>query len=977
MNLITVQLFNTPSVLKDGEKIHFPFRKAEALFYYLVVQGQATRDDLVHLLWSECHEEIGRKNLRNAMYKIRKTFDIDIIVSPQRSIVMLNPQVKIACDLHDFIKENQVNLDAYASLFLKGFIIKGALEFEEWVSRERQYYQDQYVQKAYEEIGQSFKLKAYPLVEKYANTLIQLDEYDERAYRWLMGCYVEQGLYYKVMETYQGLTDMLKTELGIAPDIRTRKMFEEALQYQSDKQNNKNEKNTLFFHGRAKELTEMNKQFTLFRSSRSYGSIMITGEAGIGKTTLKDVFLETLPNDILVIQASCYQAEENYLLKPWNPIFSQLVNIIQQEQIKIPLIWQEMIASIFPIFATDEMNHLAIDVTTGPGSQQYQRVQEVILGLFQKISNKKKLVLVFEDLQWMDRMSLSLLKIILLRIAPRNVFLLGTCRSGFDEKIDEFMVELNRYDVIEKVEITAFTKKEVAGFIEKKLPEYPFKERQIHEIYEETEGNPFFLVEYLNVLQDHGDVTTLSPKMQDVLKSRLMGISQEARQLINLISIFFDKVSLEVLKSISGKDELLLVQLLNELQSRYLIREIDEGDKVVFQLTHQKLRDFIYQQQPKSMRKVFHGRIASLLEGNLQNNQWDRMHYSKLIYHFSKSGDPMAALKYQIKNVNAYLEFNHELFPALNGEYLEQEQYFYLTKKEATTFLNEIQESLTSLLDKPNHIEVIQGLEIEFLHMKGRFMIREGKYTCGVEYIKKMIHKALDHEQYEILLKGYRQMIYYGIQTHQLPLMEIYIEKGLVIAEKLEDLRESGYFLRLKGRHQMMNNEYQEAEGFFKKSIEVFEQLDQDANNYALNIAAAYDYLGEVKRCQNHLEEAMGYYDQAIAICQERKIFKSLMIFYTHGGQAAVEIGDYQRAKPYLKKAIVLYKQIDVLWGRAIAEGYMTLLFIHEKKYDKALESLKRAENFSKRLNNPNEQAIVNQIKVKAALLIDAANEGK
>ena len=51
MITITCKLFGTPEILKNGEKIIFPYKKAEALFYYLMVKKQCFRDTLVELLW--------------------------------------------------------------------------------------------------------------------------------------------------------------------------------------------------------------------------------------------------------------------------------------------------------------------------------------------------------------------------------------------------------------------------------------------------------------------------------------------------------------------------------------------------------------------------------------------------------------------------------------------------------------------------------------------------------------------------------------------------------------------------------------------------------------------------------------------------------------------------------------------------------------------------------------------------------------
>jgi len=61
MDLIRIKMFDIPSVYINDEKLTFPFKKVEALFYYLLENKQATREELVALLWPEEREEIAKK----------------------------------------------------------------------------------------------------------------------------------------------------------------------------------------------------------------------------------------------------------------------------------------------------------------------------------------------------------------------------------------------------------------------------------------------------------------------------------------------------------------------------------------------------------------------------------------------------------------------------------------------------------------------------------------------------------------------------------------------------------------------------------------------------------------------------------------------------------------------------------------------------------------------------------------------------
>ena len=72
MRDVTVTLMNTPSVVVDGEKKVFPYRKVEGLFYYICVRKRITRDEAIGIFWVDCDETSARKNLRDALYHIKK-----------------------------------------------------------------------------------------------------------------------------------------------------------------------------------------------------------------------------------------------------------------------------------------------------------------------------------------------------------------------------------------------------------------------------------------------------------------------------------------------------------------------------------------------------------------------------------------------------------------------------------------------------------------------------------------------------------------------------------------------------------------------------------------------------------------------------------------------------------------------------------------------------------------------------------------
>ncbi|AOT69939.1 AAA family ATPase [Geosporobacter ferrireducens] len=967
MDLIQVKLFSTPTITQNGEIVFLPFRKAEALFYYLLVHQQATRDELVGLLWPEAGEETAKKNLRQAMYKIRKAFDAEVIISPQKSMVMLNPQIPIETDLKTFLEDAERGHELYTGEFLQGFFLKEGNGFEEWLLLKREQYRDQYIARLNRLLEEHYEKNLLEDAEYFGKLIITADPFDERTHRFLMLIYEAQGSFHKALELYRKLADQLWRELGIAPDQETTTLYQQmsSMKKARDKQPED------FFYGRYREINALNHAYHRFTVGEDGKAALLVGEAGVGKSKLKSHFVKSLQEEkLLVLEANCYQAEERDFLKPWQTIFGKLSELLIETDIRIPAHWQNILAYLFPSFAA-EKGEIKVNPVEQIDRLKFQVAEEAVLGLLKLISQNKKLVFVFEDLQWMDPMSLSLLSSILLHKEHSPIWLIATCRNSYGKEVDRFIASMSNVQLMEKISLSRFTKPEVEEFISGMFPEHMMTPALKNRVYHETEGNAFFLVEYLNAIRGKGNPEQMSAKIQDVLRCRLLDLSEESMKLLNIASLFFDKVSLRALKILSRKEEMEILDIIEELQSKYILIDTEEEESA-FTFTHQKLREFIYLQLSPARRKILHGKVAHLLEQSLQHDHRDRLVYSRLIYHFTHAGNRLAALKYEIMNLDIYLDFSHELFPLLEDEDLEKEKIQWLKEEEALKQFNHINRSLEQFKKDVGEKEEYLALKIMFLHMEGRYYIKEGEYSQGLDVIYQMIEAAHATKNSEYLLKGYRQMIYYGIQVHDIEQMAEYVEKGLALARTLDQQKEMGIFLRLKGLNKIMAGEFDGAEEMLHQSIEIFQRLNRKEDKYSLNIAAAYHYIGEIRRYNMKFSGALHYYEQAIGICEEKNVFRGSTIFYTHGGQAAFDMGDYLRAKNYFKKAIDTYNQLDTLWGRSTAEGYMALLLIKEGDYGGALDSLLRAEKFGEKLKSPYERALL--CRVKAEIRVSMKN---
>lgn len=227
MDVLSVKLLGTPSVKLNDKQITFPYKKSEALFYYVCINKKVSREHATHMFWNDCSEETARKNLRDAIYKI-KTSIHENIFSSSKSFIEFSNEFLVETDVEIFSETNAVNI--YEDEFLSNFSVKNCYDFENWMEEKRNYYKDVYIKSLQAKISALLSISDYTSIEKYGNILIKQDPYNEKTYRYLMKIYALSENYNKAIKLYNDLKSILYKDLGVEPELRTKKFFNEIIE---------------------------------------------------------------------------------------------------------------------------------------------------------------------------------------------------------------------------------------------------------------------------------------------------------------------------------------------------------------------------------------------------------------------------------------------------------------------------------------------------------------------------------------------------------------------------------------------------------------------------------------------------------------------------------------------------------------------------------------------------------------------------
>ena len=230
--MLNVTMLQTPSVTLDGVPVSFPFKRADALLYYMLVRRSATRQELISLLWESCDEATGLKNLRNTLYTLKKTLGGDFLLSPQKSLVVVNSAWEVDCDYDRFTQRG--DFSAYRGPFLQGFAVKHAFSFDEWLDRTREKLHEQYLGRLAQQAQAALEAGDPEEAARLATEYLREDPFDESMAAFLMERLRAARKYSRAAQVYQRLKEQLSEELGVDPLESTTMLYYEIMNQWND-----------------------------------------------------------------------------------------------------------------------------------------------------------------------------------------------------------------------------------------------------------------------------------------------------------------------------------------------------------------------------------------------------------------------------------------------------------------------------------------------------------------------------------------------------------------------------------------------------------------------------------------------------------------------------------------------------------------------------------------------------------------------
>jgi DNA-binding SARP family transcriptional activator/predicted ATPase len=736
MGLLRLAVFGPPEVFHDERRLSFALRKAKALLLYLAVEGgMHSRSKLAALLWPDSEPSIARNALRNALALLRLLLadasaagHSHLLQEPE--LLGLNPQAPLERDLDvvqrawkaaqglavspseeqraALVASVQHALSLVRGPFLDGFWLREETAFDEWHEQQQQQWQVR-VQLLLERLS-AWQEDGFELEPAKATLTrwLGLDPLAEEASRRLMRVHLAQGDPTAALQVYAILRARLAQELRVKPSAETVALAERIRVTQARRGTAPALPSPTVVSqlpgelvaplvGRAAAFRQLVGRYQQAQQGQPQ-AVLLVGEAGIGKTRLAREFVAwAWAQGAEVLRGHAFELGGRL---PYQTLVEALRERLEAENAPEDLLEDLWLAELSRLLPELRLRYPDLLAPTQDELLGKLRLFEAVARLLSTLAGRAPMVLLLDDLHWIDGASLDLVRYLghAWKGQGSRVLLLGTVRSEGLELNPELaaeLLDLGRDLPLTQLPLPPLGQAETFELLEALAGENhhdearPSTQENVHSpnlktalvalgdfLFAQTGGQPLYLLETLKLLGERqwllprltaeGDLRLapaeelmaalarqesrrelLPHSVRALIQARLARLSAPARQLVMAGAVLGSTASAQRLWQMAGLRVPEGVEALEEDVKSGILREEEArgpgaGRPASYRFSHDLVRDVVYTDLGAARRLVLHQRALALLET-------EGAPAAELAYHALSAGEAEGAYRFSVQ----------------------------------------------------------------------------------------------------------------------------------------------------------------------------------------------------------------------------------------------------------------------------------------------------------------------------------------
>ena len=626
MSSLKIKLFGEFEVRRGEDLIEsreWDRQKTRSLLKLLLTRPGRTfsREEIIEALWPNVSPEAAEQSLRVTVSLLRKALEPGLERgSDSRYILLRRPGYVFDSDSEcevDAWKVEELEkraraaqadgqlddaISAYrAALELLGGEFLAEDPYEDWAMEAQQEWRERHLG-ILSNLSECLALKGrYTEAIEVCERALEMDGYREELHRRLMLYYYCAGEQALALRTFRNYAKTLREEFGAEPSpdlsrLKTQIETRDVPGVDSLRRYPRPRRPLRFpyslgrthFVGREREYALLAERLREAMAG-SGGAVTVEGEAGVGKTRLVEEFLGyARTRGARVFSGRCYERELGPPLEPM-------------------------------------MEALGISEDKLPGDGSYQSLSR---RLIQESHGAGGLILFVDDVQWADPATLEFLAYATRRLSGERVLVVMTYRREDVAKLSDWLARIAEHRAVSIVSLDRLTLGDTKEILSR-MSSRAFGELAPLADYlqGESEGNPFYVVEYLRWLIESGAVridsrrrisglqsglkeSSLPSGVRALIQSRLANMDEESRHLLELAAVMGRAFDLDLLCSSADRGEAAVFATLEALMASGLVVETPTE---AYYFSHDKFRQALYESIVGPRRRMLHLRVAEAL----------------------------------------------------------------------------------------------------------------------------------------------------------------------------------------------------------------------------------------------------------------------------------------------------------------------------------------------------------------------------
>jgi len=280
-----------------------------------------------------------------------------------------------------------------------------------------------------------------------------------------------------------------------------------------------------------------------------------------------------------------------------------------------------------------------------------QRTLEAIKRLLLRESLNQPLILIVEDLHWIDSETQSFLDCLAEAIGSARILLLVNYRP-------EYQHEWGRRTHYMQLRLDPLATSSASEMLSALLGDSEDLASLKRLIVQKTEGNPFFMEELVQNLFDQGILSREEPlnltkplnelqipaTVQAILAARIDRLPADEKELLQTLSAIGEEFALSLIERVTQRNTGMLIPLLTNLQRAEFIYEQPSFAGPAYSFKHALTREVAAGSMLTARRRQIHERTAAAIESLFASTLDD--HLGDLAHHYSRSGNLAKAVQY-------------------------------------------------------------------------------------------------------------------------------------------------------------------------------------------------------------------------------------------------------------------------------------------------------------------------------------------